>query len=337
MEEQFDLYSNYNEDRYIHFRYVPTGEYEIVESKRNGKIIHNRKPILEKQKLSFEDVKALNLDNYGQDVRTAAEDFTLIHNYLLDFWGAVMGSEAVMIYIHLKRYCYGGKDFCFPNMETIRRKMKKGSKATIIKYMDILEEHGFIAKINRIDKKRNNGFASPFFKVRRYIPLLSQDLIEQLPKEIQEEHDKFLARANGIDLDENFDPEVFINDLMKSSQVMKSNHQKDKEETLKQQGKMKEYILSQLSTEQQERWMMIQQDLESKISKPSFDVWIRDSIIVIDIEKQAVRIYCQNTFVVDWMRKSYKQMIVESIKDIFDIDIKHYECMQYEEYKQGDI
>lgn len=334
MDEQSLFYENYNAKRYIHFRYVPTGEYEIIEEKRNGKIVHNRKPILEKQKLSFEDVKALNLDNYGRDVRTAADDFTLVHNYLLDFWGAIMGSEAVMLYIHLKRYCFAGKDFCFPDMETIMAKMKKGSRTTINKYMDILEHYGFIVKIYRIDTERNNGFSSPFFKVRKYVPLLSQDLIEQLPKTLQKEHEKFLAKANGIELNDSFDPEVFIKDLMQSAKVMKSNHQKSKEEELKRKGKLMEYIISQLTSEEQERWFMILQDLQTKVSKPSFETWLQNSIILLDIEEKSIKIYTQNYFVLEWLKSQYKELIIDTVKEIFNIHIQQYDCYFYEDFSR---
>lgn len=329
MDEQLDLYANYNASRYVHFRSVPTGEYEIVEEKRNGKIIPLRKRIFEKQKLSFEDVKALNLDNYGLDVRTAAEDFTLIHNYLLNFWSAIMGSEAVMVYIHLKSYCYFGKDFCFPDMETIQFKMKKGSRTTINKYMDILEDYGFIAKIQRIDTERNNGFSTPFFKVRRYIPFLSQELIETLPAKLKMEHDKFLAKANGIDLSDTLDTEAFVQDLMQSAEVMKSNNQKSKEEELKKAGLLKEYILSQLTTDEQEAWLMILQAIETKVSKPSFDTWIRPSIILVIEQQQKLKIFAPSDFVVDWVRREYKEILKTAVEETLGIKIVHFEIELY--------
>lgn len=333
MEDQlFDFYQSYNAERYIHFRFVPTGQHEMIEAKRDGKVIFNRKPILEKQKLSFEEVKELNLDNYGQDVRTAAEDFTLIHNYLLDFWSAIMGSEAVMLYIHLKRYCYSGKDFCYPNMTTIREKMKKGSKATINKYMEILERHGFIAKINRIDTERNNGNASPFFKVRRYIPLLSQDLINELPLNLKKEHDKFLARANGIDLMDTFDPDEFITDLMKSAKLMKSKQQQGKEEELKRKGKLKEYILTQMSQPEQETWFMLLNHLKDKVSKPSFDTWIKDSVFFVNEETKVIKVYVANQFTIDWLTQQYKEMIINVVNETLNIENLHLDCVLYEDY-----
>ncbi|GLO68250.1 DnaA N-terminal domain-containing protein [Oceanobacillus kimchii] len=329
---EYDFYQSYNAERYIHFRTVPTGKYEIIETKRNGKLITNRKPIFEKQKLSFEDVKNINLDNYGQDVRTSSEDFTLVHNYLLDFWSAIMGADAVLLYIHLKRYCFSGKDFCYPNMKTIQEKMKKGSKSTINKNMDILEKYGFIAKIQRIDTERNNGYASPFFKVRRYVPLLSQELIEQLPETLHKEHDKFLANANGVTLDETIDNEDLINDLMRSSKLMKSKSQSSKEEVLKRQGRMKEYILAKLSTQEQKYRYMFLQYLEKKFSKPSYETWFRDSIFILDQEHQLFKIYVANSFALEWINNQYKDVLQQMLKEILDLEIKTIEISLYEDY-----
>lgn len=335
MDEQFDFYETYDADRYVHYRSVPTGEFDIIQEKRNGNIVSKRTPILEKQKISFDEVKKINLDNYGQDARTATEDFTLVHNYLLDFWSAIMGDRAVMMYIHLKRYCFGNKDFCYPSLSTIRSKMKISSNTTSDKLIDILEHYGFIIKINRFDKKNNNMSVSPFFKVRRYIPLLTNELIKLLPKNLQKEHDKFLARANGIELDNTFEPEHYINELMQSTNVMKSKNQKNKELELIRQGKLKKYILSQITKEEKEVWCMFLKEFSNRVSKPSFDVWLKDTIILLNKEQKSLHLYCPNTFTVGWLQREYKHIIINAALDLFDIQIQNYDCNLYDDYITG--
>lgn len=334
--DEMDFYQNYDADSYIHFRSIPTGEYELVQVNRNGKNIMLKKPITRNEKITFEDVKALNLDDYGQDARTATDDFTLVHNYLIDFWGAIMGSDAVMLYVHLKRYCFAGKDFCFPNMTIIREKMKKGSKATINKNMDILEEYGFIAKIQRYNKNNENRQASPFFKVRRYIPLLTQDLIEQLPETVKKEHEKFLARANGVELNETFDSEAFIKDLMKRTETMQSKKQKMKDKALMEKGDWKDYILSQLSPFEKESMRMMLTDLAERISKPSFETWFKDTIIRLNTEKHEIKLYAPNYFAMEFINSQYKQLITNTVQNIFQINVVKVECVIYEDFKQGE-
>lgn len=332
-----DIYENYKADKYIHYRHVHTGQYDIVPTKRNGKVISVRKPIMEKKIISFEEIKALNLDNYGQDVRTCAEDFSFVHNYLFDYWGAILGTDAIAAYLHLKRYCFGKKDFCFPDMEMIQAKMKKGSRNTVIKAMEVLEEYGFITKILRKNKENNNADASPFFKIRRYIPLLSEELIQQLPEKLRIEHDKFLAEANGIILEENTNFEEVIGRLLKNSDSMKSKKQKDKENELKRQGKLFEYILTRLSSEEHENWLILLRALNQKISKPSFDTWFSNTILLLNEDKTNIKVICNNHFIKDWIQDRYKDVLIETIQETFSelqfstVSIS-IECLLIDEY-----
>ncbi|MDX8367174.1 helix-turn-helix domain-containing protein [Cytobacillus sp. IB215665] len=214
----------YREDRYIHYRNVPTGEYNIVPVNRDGKVLHIQVPIFKKQEISFDEIKQLNLDDYGKYVEACAEDVSFVHNYFFDFWGAIMGAEAIALYLLLKRYC-NNKDYCSVDMQTIQMKMKKGSKNSIIKYLNTLEKFGFITKIQRIDLKKNNSDTSPFYKIRRNIPLLSKELAETLPEKLRIEHDEFLE-SNNTSLDESTNSDQKPVEMLKSSQVVKSRKKK---------------------------------------------------------------------------------------------------------------
>jgi len=329
--DETDIYQNYNADRYIHYRNIPTGEYEIVKQKRNGKEVHVRMPILEKKKVSFEEIKKINLDNYGLDVRTNGEDFTLVHNYFLDFWGTIMGIGPSHTYIHLKRFAYGSKDFCFPNIPVLMKKMGI-SRPTLLKYLDILEKYGFVAKILRADTEKDNISASPFFKIRRYIPLLTKDLVEQLPEDIREEHDKFLAKTQGIELDETVDTSKLFDDLMKTSEIMKSKAQEMKENELKRRGQFKEYLVTQLTDQQQENWYMILTKIKDKVSKPSFDTWFANTLILVNETSHKVTVITPNSFCSDWIASRQKDMLIETVKEVFSIRVETFEIYTYEQY-----
>lgn len=330
-----DIYENYNADRYIHYRLVPTGDYNIVPAKRNGKVISTRRPILEKREISFEEIKELNLDNYGQDVRTCAEDFSFIHNYFFDYWGSIIGTDAVVTYLHLKRYCYGNRDFCFPDMEIIQAKMKKGSRNTVIKAMDTLEEFGFITKILRKDKLNKNADSSPFFKIRRYIPLLSEELLQLLPEKLRKEHDKFVAKTNGIVLEEHTHAQEIINQLLEKARSFNSNKAPNKEDDLKRQGKLYEYAISKMTGTQHENWLRILKALSTKISKPSLDTWFSQTILLLDVSSSHLTVISPNYYYRDWIEERYKDILSSIISDQYEeisrADLK-IECILLDEY-----
>lgn len=327
-----DIYENYNDERYIHYRLIPTGEFDIIPQKRHGKEINVRRPIFEKRKVSFEEIKALNLDDYGQDVRTCAEDFQLIHNYFFDYWGSILGSTAVVLYLHLKRYCYGKRDYCFPNVPIIQEKMKIGSRSTINDNIATLEQYGFISKILRKDTERNNTDSSPFYKVRRYIPLLSEDLVYQLPDRLREEHDNFIANTKGITLEANMNTDKIIDNLMKDAEVMKSKSQEEKEESLKRQGKLKEYIFSIMSGEVQEDWFILLHSLKTRVSIPSFATWFKNSVIMIDKNTKSLIVVCDSSLSKDWIANNYKDMIIEEVRNSFNFNLISFDCITYNEY-----
>lgn len=326
------FYEMYNDDRYVHFRYVPTGKYEVIHQKRNGKVIETRRPIYEKQKLNFDEIKSINLDDYGQDVRSSTDNFTIVHNYFIDYWGAILGIGPVTAYIHLKRYCYAEKDFCFPNLSEIQAKMKIGSRATLTKHLDTLEEYGFIAKIHRYDSKRNNEQVSPFFKIRRFIPLLSEDLYETLPTQLRKRHEEFLAESAGIVLDESTSAEQLIKDMMKNAEAFKSKAEENREDQLKREGKLKEYILTKLLSDELSNYQLLIEALAKKISKPSFDTWFLNSVLLIDEESQILKIYSANSFTSNYLKNNYYNLIEKTVKDELNIKVEVISFLLYENY-----
>lgn len=333
MSDEFNFYESYNAERYIHYRLVETGEFENVETKRGAGVLNVRKPILVKHVVSFEDVKKINLDDYGLDVRTHAGSFTQIHNYFLDFWGSILGSDAVALFMHLKRYCYGElKDFCFPNIELIQFKMKKGSKNTILKNLELLEKYGFIAKILRMDVERNNALSSSFIKIRRYIPVLSQELIDSLPNRLKQEHDEFIANANGIILNEDFSVKEAVRDLIETAVVMKSKSQETKEKELKREGRLLEYTMSQLNDVEIEEWKLILDHIKDLLGKPSFDTWFSRTVLKVKQDSGEVVALCPNTFCSEWIRTRHADLIKQAASTVFQKDFLGVTCYTYEEF-----
>ena len=74
--------------------------------------------------------------------------YTIISDYFLEEWTEVVGTGPSMLYIHLLKYCYEGKDLAWPTLATLSKKMQLTPK-TITKYHQVLAKYGLIKKITK--------------------------------------------------------------------------------------------------------------------------------------------------------------------------------------------
>ena len=74
--------------------------------------------------------------------------YTIISDYFLEEWTEVLGTGPSMLYIHLLKYCYKGKDLAWPTLATLSKKMQLTPK-TITKYHQVLAKYGLIKKITK--------------------------------------------------------------------------------------------------------------------------------------------------------------------------------------------
>lgn len=308
MEKKKDLYADYNHKKYAHYRNIPTGEYdsENVKSAKAGKRL---KPIMKKVKVPFEEVKDLRLDSLGTVAPTLdTEDFTIVSNYLVDFWGAVMGNCAVDAYLHLKRHAYGKKDYCYIDIELIALKMKRSKNATK-GYLETLEEYGFIAMFNRKDTTDNNRDVSPLFKIRRYIPLITEEMYNELHPKLQKLHDEFMAEYEGISLNNQvFNTESVVESIVNNGQVINNKVVQERIEKVAREGKLEEYVLNTMSPEERELDQRFKESMETKVSKPSYETWIDKSVLIRNDDFN-LTVLAPNEFAREWLENRYTPLI----------------------------
>lgn len=324
-EKKEGLYSSYREEDYIHYRVVKTGVYdsEEVKSAKNGKRI---KPILKNIKVSFEEVKALRLDSFSPAVPIGdTEDFTVMSNYLIDFWGAIIGSEAVSVYMHLRRYAYGKKDYCFPDIELIALKMNK-SVNSVKKYMDVLEEYGFIAKFLRKDKTKNNKDVSPLFKIRRYIPMITREMYDSLPEKLRELHDDVMKELENVTFASNIvGTKNVIEPIVDNGEEINNKEVERKIEEVIRQGKLEEFVLNTISDENRSLNENLHEFFAKRISKPSYETWVKNTIIIDEVDKEGrLKLLVNNEFAKDWIQRKYFEMIIDWTKEerLYPINIE---------------
>lgn len=324
MEKHEDLYQNYESKKYAHYRNVRVGT-KIEEVK--GKMV--TKPLLEGRKIDFEEIKAINLDKIGSPVPFLdTEDFTIVSNYLIDFWGAIIGSEAVQLYLHLKRYAYGKRDYCFPDIELIALKMGK-SRNTIKKYLDILEEHGFIVMFLRRDITDNNRDVSPLFKIRRYVPLITKEMYDSLHPKLKKLHDEFMANFEGVNFNEKFSGDDLVVGLLNKGKAMKKI--KENNDKAVEERKLEEYVLGKLDMDKVVINEKYHEFMRSRISKPTYEVYVKNSIFVLNNDFEAY-ILVHTQPVKDWLENRYENMILEFANEFTGNDTIRIKCILINEY-----
>jgi len=167
------------------YRYNSTDQ--ILTYKRSGKTVDN--PIQEKIYFSDEVVDAFTLE--PKNKVPFDQNYTVIPNYFLDYWGYLLGVDASYTWIRYVRYVY--RTGFEPTMTIAKMaKFMDISRNTLKKYISILEAFGFLAVFYKDAKvtegNRERVDTSIRVKVRKSIPILHPDLVEQLPVELQRYH-----------------------------------------------------------------------------------------------------------------------------------------------------
>lgn len=63
-----------------------------------------------------------------------------------------------------------------------------------------------------------------------------------------------------------------------------------------------------------EQWMQVLYLISQRISKPSFDTWLKDT--TAEIKDDVVIIKTKNEFQADWLEERYKPIFLETIKEV---------------------
>lgn len=224
-----------------------------------------------------EEVRRFSLDKHGQPIPYVDGHVTIISNYVYDYWGHFLSDSGVALYGHLKRYCYGDRDYCWPDLKLIGQKMNR-SRNTLKKILGTLEKYGFVFMFYVQNADKNNMEESPLFKVRKKVPFLPQELYEQLPTELKLDHDRYMQQIvktfnQNLTLDTKLDYNEIYEDVLQKGKVVRK--QKSTLE-LEKELQIKRKIYEKEASEQDRNiWAAVLKNLEHKLSKPSFDTWFR--------------------------------------------------------------
>lgn len=300
----------------LYYRYRPTGvEESKIRMVNDGEQTYRKKE-LEKIYIPEEEIARFSLDKHGQPIPHVDGHMTIISNYIWDYWGHFFSAEGVALYGHLKRFCYGDKDYCWPDLKLISQKMNK-SRNTVKKILGVLEQYGFVVVFNVQNADKNNLEESPLYKVRKKVPFLPVELYEQLPTELRLDHDRYMQRIvehmdGVVHLDPSVDfTEVYDSVLKRGTVVRKQKSS----QSIEKENQTKAKALEMEQTEQdQSLWAETLVILQTKMTKPSFDTWLKDSFCIR--RKQIVTVYSPTQFASEWLSNRMDSLVRSGLKEV---------------------
>lgn len=304
-------------EKLVYYRYKDTGIKEEVSRLSNGKEQRYKRVVKEKIYFDEDEVRSFSLETLGTPLPRVHGQFIQIDNYFFDFWGYFLGCEATALFVHLIRHAIN-KDYCWPELSLIAFKMKKSLKA-VRGYMDILEEYGFIYRFWVQNVNKNFAEESPIIKIRKTIPLLSEELIAQLPEKLRKEHDKYLAdlmESYEIQIADEYPIDDTLHSFMEKGRVIHSKKLKEKIERLMGKSTQQHNIMDRLSSEDKQVWESVKKELRNQLSKPSFETWFEDTYAKFDGESKIIIL--TNEFSLNHISIYYNDLIKEILYKLYN-------------------
>jgi len=313
----------------LYYRYRPTGNERLKVRNINGSEQAYTEKELEKIYIPEEEVRKFTLDKHGQPIPYVDGHVTILSNYVFDYWSHFLTAEGVALYGHLKRYCYGEKDYCWPDLNLIGLKMNK-SRNTIKKILNTLERYGFVLVFNVQNADKNNMEESPLFKVRKQVPFLPQELYEQLPTELKLDHDKYMQGiVTNFDQILSLDPAIDYSEVYEGV-IRKGKVVRKEKSTLQLEKEMRNKLTllqQQRTPDDDEVWDKTLEIIKTKLSAPSFNTWFANTFIIK--KNHTYTVYSPVTFTKNWLEERYRQMILETIRSLNDQIVNvEFDCLR---------
>ncbi|OMF76743.1 DnaA N-terminal domain-containing protein [Paenibacillus glucanolyticus] len=295
-------------ERVTYFRYVATAEKVPRTRTRDEQTIEDLVKVNKKVYFTANEVAAFSLEGFGKSLIARSGNKTIIENYILDYWQPILGFQATMVYINYHRMCINN-DMPFRSIDNMAETMGI-SRQTLSKYLDVLESYGFVMRFWAENKKKTGMNDATRVKVRASIPLLSEDLVAQLPDSIRESHNEYILRLSesyDIELEESL-PDV------SPTTVIENQGFERKPQSLVIGSGIKEHIerkskeaKSSRTVEETRLWEETCSYIKTKITLPSFQTWFGETYLLIREGK--IIIVATHDVVRDWLDRNYMDLI----------------------------
>ncbi|MGI2295581.1 helix-turn-helix domain-containing protein [Paenibacillus sp. GXUN7292] len=268
------------------------------------------------------DVERFSLDTIGYHPIPFREgNFTMVSNYLLDFWGYFLKPTGVHLYTLLRRHCYN-KDYCYVSTSTLATKMGIKSRDTVKTHLDLLESYGFIFQF--LVKNEKNMDEAPITKVRNHIPMLTAELIQQLPTALRKDHDRLVHELSEIsqatDLIKPFvNVEQVYESFVTKGEIREPNHLA--KETELQQVKLDHLASRMDETDRKILDMLAERLLGESWDNHVIDTFVKPLILHYDRDRRtgvsAINIYCSNSVIHQFVTTTLRTRIIHYLTQYY--------------------
>jgi hypothetical protein len=318
----------------IYFRRVPSDVIKIIQRTRRNEsgeeVVQNYK-LTKEAYVYFKEEHVINfsLDRTGQSLPDFDTDYTKIKNYFLYFWTYFIGMQAGYLYITLLSYCYGKeRDYCWPSLSSLCE-MLKTSRPSLLKYLKILEDYGFIFRFWTLNSTNESREETPLIKVRKQIPYLPADLVKKLPENLQKKHDEFIQKylkKYNVELVPYSLPnyeEIYSDFIYTKGEIH--------EDAVKKQldlHKRRQLLKEKIDEKSHKIWGEVQLFLQERLSKPSYEVYFAHTLC--ELYKNSIILYVSNHFVKDRIEEVHGDLIISAFKELGYDDYKEIIVKLYE-------
>lgn len=277
-----------------------------------------------------EDVINFSLDQYGKDLPLMEGHFTMIQNYIIKYWQRFIKPEVGMLYITLRSYCYGDRDYCYPSVTSLAE-ISGVTRNTIAKRIKVLEDFGFIYRFftHNKNEKSEDGTGSeesPIFKVRKMCPLLPSELIEKLPEKLAKEHKKFLEKItrNGeITMYQQPDFKDIFNNFI---------YENGKLNPVRESGEDR-YILRKATIKKADHilWSKVLEELGTidNLLPPAYHTYVESALL--ESYEGGFTLWVKDSHAFSYIYKNYEMQIVDILKRLTNQDRIKFSYDLYDE------
>ena len=285
------LYDTEN-DKYHH--YIPISYGELMGKKLEEHFL-----------VEYDELENLYLSNATPTLPTKfnGEGFLQLDNYFTDFWGYILSPTDIQIFMMLLRWSFG-KGFTNIPIKGSKGLMERTGKSynTIKNCLDVLEENFFILRFQRKTKTVGKGNANNtgmYIKVNDSIPLLNSEQLNKLPPFLREEHDKKINRINHARFDGNDyllapTKRMFVKDFVMTKCMPEGRVDRDISFLIKQHGIMP--VVETAFVINRDFDDMMKSYLKEVLPKPSYDVFVMNSVFMLENGGELLTIICQDEF-----------------------------------------
>lgn len=308
--------NGYDVEGYIHFVEKRLDGTHPISEKEGAREMPNK----EAYEVPFSYLESLNLNKVGNEVPSIVHSMWNIDRYMAYYWKQIMDADSIFVWQHLWEYCDkdSGVDMCYPKMKELAERTGL-AKGTLISKIKKLEENNFLIQIHRLNKRNGNKEDSPIFKLRRTIPLLSQEQYQKLKPFMKKKHDEFMEKFASDAQMERFNlqsGEDTVNNIINTvgDKIITKKARKEIEKLIENQQE-EDYILVNLPVSMQDT-LIASDDFKEKMveygcTKPTADVFFNDVVSVYNKDTHTAYIIAR-----DNSKKEFLEGLDGNSKDI---------------------